>query len=42
MNHGWLCDKGRFAYEATNGPDDDEAVLPCLPAATPHLADGAA
>jgi NADH-quinone oxidoreductase subunit G len=24
VNHGWLCDKGRFAYEATNGPDDEE------------------
>jgi NADH-quinone oxidoreductase subunit G len=27
INHGWLCDKGRFAYEATNGPDD-ESPLP--------------
>jgi NADH-quinone oxidoreductase subunit G len=26
VNHGWLCDKGRFAYEATNGPDDEEVV----------------
>jgi NADH-quinone oxidoreductase subunit G len=24
VNHGWLCDKGRFAYEATNGPEPDE------------------
>jgi NADH-quinone oxidoreductase subunit G len=22
VNHGWLCDKGRFAYEAVNGPVD--------------------
>ncbi|MHB8430754.1 MAG: NADH-quinone oxidoreductase subunit NuoG [Acidimicrobiales bacterium] len=21
VNHGWLCDKGRFAYEAVNGTD---------------------
>jgi len=21
VNQGWLCDKGRFAYESTNGPD---------------------
>ncbi len=27
INHGWLCDKGRFAYESTNGPDDDQPVL---------------
>jgi NADH-quinone oxidoreductase subunit G len=27
VNHGWLCDKGRFAYEATNGPDDDVSPL---------------
>ena len=26
INHGWLCDKGRFAYEATNGPEDEEVV----------------
>ena len=23
VNHGWLCDKGRFAYESTNGTDDE-------------------
>ncbi len=28
VNHGWLCDKGRFAYEATNGPEPDEPELP--------------
>jgi NADH-quinone oxidoreductase subunit G len=28
VNHGWLCDKGRFAYEATNGPEADEPELP--------------
>jgi len=28
VNHGWLCDKGRFAYEATNGPDPEEPKLP--------------
>jgi NADH-quinone oxidoreductase subunit G len=28
VNHGWLCDKGRFAYEATNGPDPGEPELP--------------
>ena len=21
VNHGWLCDKGRFAFEAVNGDD---------------------
>jgi NADH-quinone oxidoreductase subunit G len=26
VNHGWLCDKGRFGYEATNGPDDEADV----------------
>ncbi|HEV3214051.1 MAG TPA: NADH-quinone oxidoreductase subunit NuoG [Acidimicrobiales bacterium] len=26
VNHGWLCDKGRFAYEATNGPLDEGLV----------------
>ena len=28
INHGWLCDKGRFAYEATNGQEPDEPELP--------------
>jgi len=28
INHGWLCDKGRFAYEATNGQEPDEPSLP--------------
>ena len=28
INHGWLCDKGRFAYEATNGQEPEEATLP--------------
>jgi NADH-quinone oxidoreductase subunit G len=28
VNQGWLCDKGRFAYEATNGQDPDEPVAP--------------
>jgi len=28
VNHGWLCDKGRFAYEATNGPDEEEPAPP--------------
>ena len=22
VNHSWLCDKGRFAFESVNGPDD--------------------
>ena len=21
VNHGWLCDKGRFAFDAVNGDD---------------------
>ena len=28
VNHGWLCDKGRFAYEAVNGQEPDEPALP--------------
>jgi NADH-quinone oxidoreductase subunit G len=28
VNHGWLCDKGRFAYEATNGPEPESTELP--------------
>jgi NADH-quinone oxidoreductase subunit G len=28
INHGWLCDKGRFAYEATNGQEEGEPLLP--------------
>ncbi|MGH9043599.1 MAG: molybdopterin-dependent oxidoreductase [Acidimicrobiales bacterium] len=34
VNHGWLCDKGRFAYEAVNG--DEVAQMPSadLPAFT--------
>ncbi|MGH9267822.1 MAG: 2Fe-2S iron-sulfur cluster-binding protein, partial [Acidimicrobiales bacterium] len=27
VNHGWLCDKGRFAYEAVNSPDRLAAPL---------------
>jgi NADH-quinone oxidoreductase subunit G len=26
INHGWLCDKGRFAYEATNGSETEDDV----------------
>ena len=26
VSHGWLCDKGRFSYEALNGPERDEPV----------------
>ncbi len=28
MNHGWLCDKGRFAYESVNGDEVDGGPLP--------------
>ena len=28
VNHGWLCDKGRFAYESVNGDEVDAAPLP--------------
>ena len=27
VNHGWLCDKGRFAFEATNGDDAELARI---------------
>jgi NADH-quinone oxidoreductase subunit G len=27
VNHGWLCDKGRFAIEAVNGADSQSDVL---------------
>ncbi len=35
VNHGWLCDKGRFAYESVNGDEVDSGPLPS------ELADGA-
>ncbi len=28
VNHGWLCDKGRFVYEAVNGDEVDAGPLP--------------
>ena len=28
VNQGWLCDKGRFAYEAVNGDEVDAGPLP--------------
>ena len=28
VNHGWLCDKGRFAYESVNGDEVDSGPLP--------------
>ena len=28
VNHGWLCDKGRFAYESVNGDEVDAGPLP--------------
>ncbi len=28
VNHGWLCDKGRFAYESVNGDEVDVGPLP--------------
>jgi NADH-quinone oxidoreductase subunit G len=28
VNHGWLCDKGRFTYEAVNGDEVDAGPLP--------------
>ncbi len=28
VNHGWLCDKGRFAYESVNGDEIDAGPLP--------------
>jgi NADH-quinone oxidoreductase subunit G len=28
VNHGWLCDKGRFAYESVNGDEVDNGPLP--------------
>ncbi len=33
VNHGWLCDKGRFAFESVNGDEVDAGPLP------PALAD---
>ena len=27
VNHSWLCDKGRFAFESVNGPDDGGDAL---------------
>ena len=27
VNHSWLCDKGRFAFESVNGPDDGGSSL---------------
>ncbi len=28
VNHGWLCDKGRFTYESVNGDEVDGGSLP--------------
>ena len=28
VNHGWLCDKGRFVYESVNGDEVDAGPLP--------------
>src|SRR5580704_11504631 len=28
VNHGWLCDKGRFAFESVNGDEVDAGSLP--------------
>ncbi len=28
VNHGWLCDKGRFTYEAVNGDEVESGPLP--------------
>jgi NADH-quinone oxidoreductase subunit G len=28
VNHGWLCDKGRFTYEAVNGDEVDGGPMP--------------
>ncbi len=28
VNHGWLCDKGRFAYESVNGDEVDAGAVP--------------
>ncbi len=28
VNHGWLCDKGRFAYESVNGDEVDAGPMP--------------
>ena len=28
VNHGWLCDKGRFSYESVNGDEVDAGPLP--------------
>ncbi len=28
VNHGWLCDKGRFTYESVNGDEIDAGPLP--------------
>jgi NADH-quinone oxidoreductase subunit G len=28
VNHGWLCDKGRFAFESVNGDEVDNGPLP--------------
>ena len=28
VNHGWLCDKGRFAFESVNGDEVDNGPVP--------------
>jgi NADH-quinone oxidoreductase subunit G len=28
VNHGWLCDKGRFAYESVNGDEVSAGAMP--------------
>ena len=28
VNHGWLCDKGRFTYESVNGDEVDAGPMP--------------
>ena len=32
VNHGWLCDKGRFAFESVNGDDDRPQSAPAVAA----------
>ena len=32
VNHGWLCDKGRFDYESVNGDEEAAGPLPPGPA----------
>ena len=40
VNHGWLCDKGRFAFESVNGDEDRRPVTssPARPRRSPAAA----